>query len=162
MNHLKFVPFAFPQSDDGKYTALITEDSILKIRRDQLGLSQQNVADMAKIPLTQYQRLESGDKILAGASMRIGLAVCAALLLDPYDFINVTVSQPDPQTMKPVPMFHTDLPDDPITPNSQMLWKRKTVLLLLSVISIKVNIVARSIEDWEALISLQQFGAYCL
>ena len=94
--------------------------------------------------------------------MRIGLAVCAALLLDPYDFIDVTVSQPDPQTMKPVPMFHTDLPDDLLAPNSQMLRKRKTVLLLLSVISIKVNIVARSIEDRGALISLQQFGAYCL
>ncbi len=34
--------------------------------------------------------------------MRIGLAVCAALLLDPYDFIDVTVSQPDPQSIKPV------------------------------------------------------------
>ena len=38
MDHLKSVPFAFPQSDDGKYTALVAEDSILIIRRDQLGL----------------------------------------------------------------------------------------------------------------------------
>ena len=133
MNHLKFVPFAFPQSDDGKYTALVTEDSILKIRRDQLGLSQKNVADLAKIPLTQYQRLESGDNILAGASMRIGLAVCAALLLDPYDFIDVAVSQPDPQTMKPVPMFHTDLPDDLLIPKRtgrKITWKDiKTVFV---------------------------------
>lgn len=133
MNHLKFVPFAFPQSDDGKYTALVTEDSILKIRRDQLGLSQQNVADLAKIPLTQYQRLETGDNILAGASMRIGLAVCAALLLDPYEFIDVTVSQPDTQTMKPVPMFHTELPDDLLAPKKtgrKITWKDiKTVFV---------------------------------
>ena len=133
LNHLKFVPFAFPQSDDGKYTALVTEDSILKIRRDQLGLSQQNVADLAKIPLTQYQRLETGDNILAGASMRIGLAVCAALLLDPYEFIDVTVSQPDTQTMKPVPMFHTELPDDLLAPKKtgrKITWKDiKTVFV---------------------------------
>lgn len=133
MADLTFVPFEFPQSDDGKYTALVTEDSILKIRRDQLGLSQQNVADMTQIPLTQYQRLESGDNVLAGASMRIGLAVCAALLLDPYDFINVNVSQPDPNDMKPVPMFHTDLPDDLLAPKKtgrKTTWKDiKTVFI---------------------------------
>lgn len=38
---------------------------MLKIHRDQLGLSQQQVADMAQIPLTQYQRLETGGKVLA-------------------------------------------------------------------------------------------------
>lgn len=75
MKEMIFIPFEMPQSDDGKYTALLTDDSVLKTRRAQLGLSQQEVADMAHMPLSQYQRLESGDDILAGASMKNGLAI---------------------------------------------------------------------------------------
>ena len=33
--------------------------------------------------------------------MRIGLAICAALLLDPYEVISVCVDPPDASTMKP-------------------------------------------------------------
>ena len=60
------------------------EHHILRTRREQLELTQQQVADKAKIQLRQYQRLESGERSVLGASMRIGLSVCAVLKLDPF------------------------------------------------------------------------------
>lgn len=63
------------------------DSSILSRRRKQLGMTQQQVADAAHIQLRQYQRLESGERTMAGASMRIGLSVCAVLKLDPYRFV---------------------------------------------------------------------------
>jgi len=62
------------------------DHQILKDRRIDLGLTQQQVADMARIQLRQYQRLESGERSMSGASMRIGLSVCHVLRLDPYRF----------------------------------------------------------------------------
>lgn len=61
--------------------------SILKNRREELGLTQQQVADAAHIQPRQYQRLENGERSISGASMRIGLSVCAVLKLDPYRFM---------------------------------------------------------------------------
>lgn len=66
------------------------ERSILKRRREELGLTQQQVADRAEILLRQYQRLESGDRNIASASLRIGLSVCVALQLDPRRFVPAT------------------------------------------------------------------------
>ena len=87
------------------------------------------------MPLLQYQQHELGDDILAGASMKNGIAIRAILLLDPYDFLPIDVEQPDPQTMKPVPMFHTDLPDDLLAPKKtgrKITWKDiKTVFVNL-------------------------------
>ncbi len=74
---------------------------MLRSRRKQLGLTQQQVADRAKIQLKQYQRLETGERHLSGCSMRIGLAVCAVLLLNPYECVAVIAKQPDPSTMGP-------------------------------------------------------------
>lgn len=59
---------------------------ILLARRQQLGMTQQQVADAARIQLRQYQRLESGERSMSGASLRIGLSVCGALRLDPFRF----------------------------------------------------------------------------
>jgi len=127
------VPFQMPESDDGKYIAVLCEDSILKTRREQLGLSQQQVADMAHIPLKQYQRLETGETGIVGTSFKIGLSVCTVLLLDPYSFLPADIEQPDPKTMKPVPMFHNDLPDDLFAPRRtgrKTAWKDiKTVFV---------------------------------
>ena len=83
------VPFEFPRSSDGRYYSVLTDDGVLKSRRKQLGLTQQEVADLAHIQLSQYQRLEAGEKYLEGTSMKIGLSVCAVLLLDPYDFVRL-------------------------------------------------------------------------
>lgn len=70
-----------------KWFFLETEKDILKNRREELGLTQQQVAETAHIQIRQYQRLESGERNISGASMRIGLAVCAVLRLDPYRFL---------------------------------------------------------------------------
>lgn len=59
---------------------------ILKVRRKELGFSQQGVADTAGIQLRQYQRFELGERYLCNASMKIGLAICSVLKLDPYTF----------------------------------------------------------------------------
>ena len=97
----QFVPFEFPSSPDGQYFLGLNEAGILRSRRVQLGLTQQDVADRAGIKLPQYQRLEAGTRLLSGCSMRIGLAICAVLLLDPYILVRINVSPPDPSTMKP-------------------------------------------------------------
>ena len=49
---------------------------ILRGRRDKLKLTQQQVADNVGIQLRQYQRLESGDRNISGASAGIMLSVC--------------------------------------------------------------------------------------
>ena len=110
------VPFEFPQSADGEYMSLLTEEGILKSRRKQLRLTQQQVADLAHITLSQYQRLEAGEKFLEGTSMRIGLSVCAALLLDPYDLLLVNVEQPDPCSMAPQEVLDDPFPEDLLLP----------------------------------------------
>lgn len=105
-----YVPFEYPKSRDGLFTALIDDGQVLRVRREQLGLSQQQVAEMAGIQFSQYQRLESGDRFFSGCSMKIGLSVCTVLLLDPYDFFDIDVQQPDPATLKPMEPFDKDKP----------------------------------------------------
>lgn len=97
----QFVPFEFPSSPDGKYFIGLDDAGILRSRREQLGFTQQEVADRAGIKLPQYQRLEAGTRTLDGCSMRIGLSICAVLLLDPYIMVHVDANPPDPSTMKP-------------------------------------------------------------
>lgn len=101
MDKRTFVPYQFPTSPDGRFFIGQSEGQILRDRREQLEMTQQQVVNMAGIQLKQYQRLELGERTLAGCSMRIGLAVCAALLLDPYEMVCPEVAQPDPSTMKP-------------------------------------------------------------
>ena len=74
---------------------------------------------MAGLQFSQYQRLESGDRFFSGCSMRVGLSVCAVLMLDPYDFFRIDVRQPDPATLKPHEPFDVDIPED--------LFKRRKV-----------------------------------
>ena len=114
-----FIPYEFPKSRDGRFFCLLDNGQILRSRREQLGLSVQQVADMAGLQFSQYQRLESGERFFSGCSMKVGLSVCAVLLLDPYDFFGIDVRQPDPETMKPHEPFDIDTPDD--------LFKRKKV-----------------------------------
>ena len=107
----KFVPFEFPSSPDGKYFIGLDDAGVLRSRREQLGLTLQEVAERAGIKLPQYQRLEAGTRQLSGCSMRIGLAICAVLLLDPYTMVHVDANPPDSSTMKPqqtVNIFETE------------------------------------------------------
>ena len=108
MSVYTFIPYELPKSKDGTYQLLQLEHQILLSRREQLGLTQQQVADMAHIQLRQYQRMESGERYISGCSMRIGLSICAVLLLDPYDFMHLHVRQPDPKTMRPQRTFDAD------------------------------------------------------
>ena len=112
-NDYQFVPYEFPTSRDGKYICLLDDGQILRSRREQLGLSVKQVAEMAGLQFSQYQRLESGDRFFSGCSMRVGLSICAVLLLDPYDFFCIDVEQPDPATMKPHEPFDADIPEIP-------------------------------------------------
>ena len=100
-HNYRFVPFEYPGTEDGKYYIRLDDAGIMRSRREQFGFSQQEVARRAGINLQQYQRLEAGVRQLSGCSMRIGLAICAVLLLDPYTMVPLTVEQPDPSTMKP-------------------------------------------------------------
>lgn len=64
----------------------IVSSEILRIRREQLGFSQQQVADGAKIQLRQYQRLETGERSIENATLKTALCICAVLKLNPYTF----------------------------------------------------------------------------
>ena len=107
-----FIPFEFPKSYDGEYFLGLDDAQVLISRREQLGLTQQQVSEMAGVQFSQYQRLESGERHLSGCSMRIGLAICSVLLLDPFEMINVTAMQPDPSSLKPQTPFDSRLPKD--------------------------------------------------
>ncbi len=101
MRKFTFIPFEFPTSLDGQYVVGLEDTGILRSRREQLEMTQQEVAERAGIKLPQYQRIESGERQLSGCSMRIGLAICAVLMLDPYEQVHVEANPPDPSTMKP-------------------------------------------------------------
>jgi len=59
----------------------------LKRQRELLGMTQLMVANAAGLHIRQYQRLESGEKSMSSVSLRIGLAICDVLKLDPHCFV---------------------------------------------------------------------------
>lgn len=63
------------------------EGRILRERRIELGMSQQEIATELNMSIHQYQRYEYGESKLPNCPMRIGLRICAVLELDPYDVI---------------------------------------------------------------------------
>lgn len=63
------------------------ETETLKQHRLTMGYSQQEVAVLVGIQIRQYQRLEYGERRMSSTSMRLGLAVCAVLKIDPYQLI---------------------------------------------------------------------------
>ena len=63
------------------------EGKILRERRLELGLTQEEVALELNMSIHQYQRYEYGESRLSNCPMRIGLRVCAMLELDPYEVI---------------------------------------------------------------------------
>ena len=118
-----FEPYEFPRSEDGKYTCLLDDGQILRSRREQLGLSVKQVAEKAGLQFSQYQRLESGSRFFSGCSMRVGLSICAVLLLNPFDFFRINVHQPDPATMKPREPFDADIPKLPKKVGRKALYR---------------------------------------
>ena len=63
------------------------EAMILKKRRKELGLTQTEVADAIGIQLQQYQMFEYGTRKVSTSSMILGLRLCAALDLKPYELV---------------------------------------------------------------------------
>ncbi len=100
-----YIPFEYPATEDGESTAVLNEGEVLMIRRMQLGLTQHQVAEMAGIYFSQYQRLEGGERFFSGCSMRIGLAVCTVLRLDPNDFIRTDVRPAKTEYLTHLSMF---------------------------------------------------------
>ena len=84
---MEFIKFKRPiQRINGvDYVVNMDNASILRQRRKHLGLTQNQVAEYAGIICKQYQRLESGERNILNASLRIVLPVCAVLKLDPYE-----------------------------------------------------------------------------
>ena len=72
---------------DGEDRESPISPSILKARREEMGLSQQQVAEGAELLYKQYQRLEFGERLIENASLKTALAICAVLRLDPFIFL---------------------------------------------------------------------------
>jgi len=66
--------------------AVHEEKDVLLEARKKLGLTQQQVADKAKIVLRQYQKFESGERKLSSSSFWIAGKVLQALELDVTTF----------------------------------------------------------------------------
>ena len=72
---------------DGFQTIIPTAAAVLSEKRQILRLTQQEVADRAKITLRQYQRLESGERsILTCSSFGLACRVIEALDMDVSKF----------------------------------------------------------------------------
>ena len=63
------------------------EGKILRERRQELGLTQMEVALELNMSLHQYQRFEYGETLISNSRMRVGLRICAVLELDPYEVV---------------------------------------------------------------------------
>jgi len=77
------------------FNYMLMEHHILKRAREKLGLTQQQVADKAKIHYRQYQRFESGERNLSSSSFNIACRVLKALDLDisAYDRGDYVISE---------------------------------------------------------------------
>ena len=60
---------------------------ILRERRLELGMTQEEVALELHMSIHQYQRYEYGEHQLSNCPMKVGLRICAVLELDPYESI---------------------------------------------------------------------------
>ena len=67
----------------GPMEEVLMEGEKLKRQRIALGLTQQQVADAARINIRQYQRFESSKRSIYTTSLRTGLKICHALKIDP-------------------------------------------------------------------------------
>lgn len=59
------------------------EAEMLRKARIEMGYTQQQLATLIGVHIKAYQRLEYGERDIRNASMKIGLAICAVLCIDP-------------------------------------------------------------------------------
>ena len=69
---------------DGFQTIIPTAAAVLLKKRQMLRLTQQEIADRAKITLRQYQRLESGERSILTCSFGLACRVIEALDTESY------------------------------------------------------------------------------
>lgn len=79
MQNINFDDFQFVHIDDNQH-------SVLKEKRLTLRLTQQQVADRAKVALPQYQKFESGEHNIMTASFQLACRVIEALEMNVSDF----------------------------------------------------------------------------
>ena len=63
------------------------EALILKKRRKELGLTQTEIAEAIGVQLQHYHMFEYGTRKVSTSSMILGLRLCAALELEPYELV---------------------------------------------------------------------------
>ena len=63
---------------------------ILRRRRLELGMTQEQVALKLGMSIHQYQRYEYSEHRFPNIPMRIGLRVCTVLELDPFELLPVS------------------------------------------------------------------------
>jgi len=73
---------------DGYSLGHLKRNTILREKRLVLGLTQQQVADKAKINFKQYNKFESGERNIMTASFQIAYRVIKALEMDVDKFYN--------------------------------------------------------------------------
>jgi DNA-binding XRE family transcriptional regulator len=78
-----------PVGNKGAWVLVRKQCSILKERRLSLGLTQEQVAERARIHINQYQKFESGERELYSASFRVGVSICIVLRIDPSTFVTL-------------------------------------------------------------------------
>ena len=111
-----FVEFELPTSDDGRYIHFCSKHQMLRRRRLSLGLTQEQLSERSKVSIQQIQKLELGDITISRLGLKKGLALCAALLLDPYEMAEVDYEQPSILTLQSMPAITHNLPELPDIP----------------------------------------------
>ena len=85
---------------DGFQTIIPTAAAVLSEKRQILRLTQQEVADRAKITLRQYQRLESGERNILTSSFGLACRVIEALDMDVSKFYHGDYYLEEVKTMR--------------------------------------------------------------
>ena len=113
---MNYIPYEFPKMKNGDHVLeyMQQEHHILQQRRKELNLTQQQVADKAKIQLRQYQRLESGAQSVSGTSSRILFSVCQVLRLDPEFILGLSAVKRVPENQKKKSVILPPVADDGI------------------------------------------------
>ncbi len=85
---------------DGFQTIIPTAAAVLLKKRQMLRLTQQEIADRAKITLRQYQRLESGERSILTCSFGLACRVIEALDMDVSKFYHGDYYLEEVKTMR--------------------------------------------------------------
>ncbi len=106
---MSYIPYELPKVEIGGqvFERVQMEHHVLQQRRKELNLTQQQVADQARIQLRQYQRLESGVQSMNGTSSRILFSVCKVLRLNPEFLLGLSTMEKIPEIQR---MKHIILP----------------------------------------------------